>query len=448
MDPLLYWYYLFGSLLFFAELLAGEFMFSLRYRRRSRFAVRAAVSASVGVAAVAAVNVGYCASAMLENEIVRGVITIAVYLVMFGVSLAVMRCCFDESFASVTMCGVASYASQHLIYNVLMIINRFVDFYAFAFASPLNNLLFNAGQAAFFALCYVAIYFVFAKKANGNSPDGIMGGKVLLLSLITLIVTLIFNGVRDLFMSESAGLYVICCLFAAMSCVFIIVIRAGIFEQNTLKKEMAVVNRLLLDDRRQFEMSRENIELINIKCHDIRRQLETFALQGRTPSDGELRELRDAVSIYDAMLKTGNDTLDIVLTERSLFCEKHGIRLTSSVDGGKLGFMSVSDICSFFGNALTNAIDAVLKLDDPDKRVISIVVREAVGQLSVLTENYYAGEVTFDGGLPQTTKQDRQYHGYGVKSMRAIAAKYDGTLSFEAADGVFRVAAMFPLPQS
>lgn len=42
-------------------------------------------------------------------------------------------------------------------------------------------------------------------------------------------------------------------------------------------------------------------------------------------------------------------------------------------------------------------------------------------------------------GLPQTTKDDKLYHGYGIKSMRATARKYGGDLRVSVDDGMFKV---------
>lgn len=446
MSLLMYSYYLYGSILFMAEILAGEFMFSLKYRRKNKFGRRLFIACAASLPAVALVTFAYYAASQLQSEILTSAVVVLTYILMFVLSLVILALSYKETLPSVIVCGVAGYASQHLVYNVICILKEATGLYDFAFAGPWNNLAFNALQIGIYALFYCAIYFAIAGQANKNTPDGIVGKNVLLLSVITLTITLLFNGVRDLFVSESLGLYVLCCLFSIVCCVFILIVRAGIFEQSRLRREIETINRLLYDERRQFEISKENIELINIKCHDIRNQLELLGRSGKTPTDEELEELKNAISVYDAILKTGNDTLDIILTERSLYCEKHGIRLTCNVDGGKLAFMRASDIGSLFGNALTNAIEAVSVLTDKNKRVVSLVVREAVGQLSVLTENYYQGELVFENGLPLTTKEDKEYHGFGVKSIRLIVERYGGTLTFGAEDGVFRMMIMLPLP--
>ncbi len=48
--------------------------------------------------------------------------------------------------------------------------------------------------------------------------------------------------------------------------------------------------------------------------------------------------------------------------------------------------------------------------------------------------------------LPQTTKRDKRYHGYGLKSMQATVEKYGGSFSINGADGWFDLDILIPLP--
>lgn len=66
--------------------------------------------------------------------------------------------------------------------------------------------------------------------------------------------------------------------------------------------------------------------------------------------------------------RTGNETLDIVLTDKLLYCEKNNVTITCIADGKSLSFMSEEDIYSLFGNALDNAVLAVEQLPEPYQR--------------------------------------------------------------------------------
>lgn len=81
------------------------------------------------------------------------------------------------------------------------------------------------------------------------------------------------------------------------------------------------------------------------------------------------------------------------------------------------------DICSLFGNALDNAITSTEKIENPEKRLIHVMVSREKGFLRIKIENSFQGELKMKNQLPVTTKEDRRYHGFGVKSMKEIGRK-------------------------
>ena len=146
-------------------------------------------------------------------------------------------------------------------------------------------------------------------------------------------------------------------------------------------------------------------------------------------------------------VRSGNEVLDVIFTEKSLVCEQKNIRFERIADGEILNFLSASDAYSLLGNMIDNAIEAVSKVAEPAGRVISMMLRESKGMAFLQVENRYTGEVVFEDGLPVTTKSNTLYHGYGMKSIRSIVEKYGGTLNIRAEDGVFRVTVLLPLPK-
>ena len=152
------------------------------------------------------------------------------------------------------------------------------------------------------------------------------------------------------------------------------------------------------------------------------------------------------IKTYEAQNKTGNSVLDTVLTSKSLYCQKHGITLTCVADGTLLSFMDIMDICSIFGNTLDNAIECEKKISDREKRLIHISVSSQKNFVVICCENYFEGEIRFQDGLPVTTKQDSDYHGYGIKSIRYTAKKYGGTINVQSQDNWFVLKVLMPLP--
>ena len=87
------------------------------------------------------------------------------------------------------------------------------------------------------------------------------------------------------------------------------------------------------------------------------------------------------------------------------------------------------------------------KISNPDKRLIHVSVNRQKGFLRIRVENCYEGDIRFVAGLPSTRK-DARYHGYGMKSIRSVVEKYNGSMTVKAEDGWFELRLLFPVPQS
>ena len=81
----------------------------------------------------------------------------------------------------------------------------------------------------------------------------------------------------------------------------------------------------------------------------------------------------------------------------------------------------------------------------PEKRVIKLSVTAVGNLVSVSIRNYYEGPPPrFVGGLPQTTKGDNAYHGFGVKSIKKIAESYGGSFSVMVKENQFVISILMP----
>ena len=231
-------------------------------------------------------------------------------------------------------------------------------------------------------------------------------------------------------------------------CVYILYSVFEIVYNRRLQENVLAIERLRASEARQYQMSRENIEAINIKCHDLKHQIRELASGGAAVDGRVLDDISREVGVYDSVVKSGNVALDTILTEKSLYCEKHGITLSCIADGEALSFVEPTELYSFFGNALDNAIEAVERLGDPERRSIALVVKRIGGMVSVHVENYFDGRVEFSGeGLPRTRKADVTSHGFGTRSMRMIVEGHGGSLTCRAVDDVFHLDALVPVPE-
>ena len=257
-----------------------------------------------------------------------------------------------------------------------------------------------------------------------------------------VMVTVIFLSVlvdSTLFRGRAPVLQnVFCKLYALVCCIFSISIAYSISGQNRIERENELMEGMLRNQWEQHRMSQEAVNIINIKCHDLKYRLSKISgMEDTQERKDYIEEVRKALAIYDNIYRSGNETLDLILTEKGLICNELGIRFSVMADGEALSSLTSTDLYALMGNLLDNAIECVRQEEDFEKRIISLqIVRKKSGSF-LRVENYCAREVLFDKGLPVTTKEDKFCHGFGVRSVDYIVKKYGGTLRMKYLDHRF-----------
>lgn len=210
--------------------------------------------------------------------------------------------------------------------------------------------------------------------------------------------------------------------------------------------ELESMQKILHNQYQQYQQSQEMVELINYKYHDLKHHILALRSENNTQKTNEyLEHMEKEIKDYEAQNKTGNKVLDTLLTAKSLKCNKEGILLTSIVDGTLFNFMDVMDICSIFGNALDNAIEYEMKINDEEKRLIRVMACAQKQFLMICFENYCEENIVFDKKLPVTTKENQQFHGFGLKSLRYTVKKYGGETDINFNDNWFSLRILIPL---
>jgi hypothetical protein len=194
----------------------------------------------------------------------------------------------------------------------------------------------------------------------------------------------------------------------------------------------------------QHKLSAQNMEQLNIKCHDLKHQINAM-METADAKDKQqmLADVNNVIGVYDSMFETGNVTLDVILTEKKLLCSQEDITFLCMADGKALSFMSPVDISSLFGNALSNAIESVRSQSDKTKRHIDMKIVKHNNLITVNIENYCDKKLAFADGLPVTDKEDKNSHGFGVKSIRNVVEKYGGHMCIETVNNTYKLDILF-----
>lgn len=214
--------------------------------------------------------------------------------------------------------------------------------------------------------------------------------------------------------------------------------------------ELSMMQGLLVNRFEQYEHLKERQEWISRKHHDLK-HIIAYLKAEENPNHREalLHTLEDELAAGDVHYHTEHPVLDTLLANYGMHCVENRISFTCMADGSLLSFMDIMDMCTLFGNAMDNAIQHTSSITDPEKRLINLSVSAKREHLVIRLENYMTGKLRLSGGLlPPTTKPDKTYHGYGLKSIRYVAEKYQGIMTLEQDNSWFILQVVIPIAQS
>lgn len=399
------------------EILMGAFLFLQPLPRRQHFALRLAAALAAALAG------GWGFSYLKPLGELGNLVNLQLTIVCI---ILCMWFAFEVPFVTVLSACVAGVAAQHIGHHISRLAAELP--WIPHWSNPLEFVCVSA--------VYLVLYFTLGRWLRNNryyeyTDPRITAVSVVIVLICTGITRLLrLAGELNFFTVASTALYAITC------CVLALFFEFFLYYNLRKESEHLLFRRIHEEERRQYETSKENAEMLSIQCHDLKHKL--VALEGRLPQR-EIDSMRSIIDTYDGIYHTGSEVLDIILNEKSLRCRGKGISITCMGSGKDLGFLDTMDVYSLFGNLLENAITATEQLAEPQKRIISLVMEQKGNFVSIDVMNFFQGpDPVLEDGLPRTTKQEeRGYHGYGLKSVRAIARKYKGDLSVHCKDGIF-----------
>ena len=409
-------------IVFAFEILLAELMFLFPCEKRSRFPLRLLLAAGATVAA------SYFFIFYVMWAPVALMRLLRIVLVFFA-SIASMYFCFRVKFLTVASACAAGYAVEHLTFHIVKIIGLTTGL----LPDSLWGLpRWEALEYTLFPPIYLLLALTLGVYAARNQCFRRTDRRLTLIFFAIVVLTIGFTRVADA-LGDSGSVTV--SLYAVACCVMVLAVQLILFHEMDLQAENDTIRLLWQEDQRQYELTKRTIDTINIKHHDLKHRL---AEMNAMLSKEDMLSIEDAVRVYGSRMKTGNEALDVLLTRNSLICGEEGISLTYTGNGADFSFMSTMDVYSLFGNAVDNAIEAVRKLKDPEKKIVDIVTEKTGDMITILVTNYCEGPVKMADGLPVTDKTEEEgFHGFGMKSMRLLAQKYGGTMLVHQEEDLF-----------
>lgn len=288
---------------------------------------------------------------------------------------------------------------------------------------------------------FVACYFLIARYYVKYSKYIIGKLMIIALGIVVYLVVNVVNVYVAQHLTWDTKLRGILAATLIIFCILFDVLVVGGFRVVEHRQETTIIKATLNSKIRQQEMMENNINFINMKCHDLRKELRKLKAKKGELTDEDFYLLEESLNFYDSSVKTGNVNIDALIQDKLIYCNSVGIEFTSLVDGDAFKDVASSDVYFLLTNIIDNAIEATEAIEEKEHRVISLTASRKHGLLMIEETNYYRGELVFnsDGSIKTTKQENKKYHGFGTKSIAYIVKKYNGTMDYETKDGIFRL---------
>lgn len=288
---------------------------------------------------------------------------------------------------------------------------------------------------------FTLIYFV--SKRIGKVDLGVSKGISALLivqPLATVFVTLVIFKCTYEVESIPAVLFtsVALLMIAANIITLFLIYRQKDYVESKAKLEFA--NEQIKNQLAHYEELYRYQSEIRTFRHDIKNKL--LSVSGLL-ADGQVetavKAIKGEVDFLDeannGVVNSGNPAVDAVLQSKLASAEKKGIKLDFSVKISDKINVDLLELGVLIGNALDNAIEAAEGLENGTDKTIFASIITMGGRIVISVENPVEAEV--DTNRIGSTKADKINHGYGLKSMKTIAQKYDGDVFVSCEGNIF-----------
>lgn len=223
-------------------------------------------------------------------------------------------------------------------------------------------------------------------------------------------------------------------------------------EREDTQKENAKLNEILAKQQlkllenelnrrtEKYDQFAKSMAEIRSYRHDMQNHLLCMdSLLQEKDYEGVQRYIRSLSDIFTSMNqleRSENSILDALLNDKLSKAKEQHIRIDKKINITRKLRIDNQDWCILIGNALDNSLEA-LQTVEKERRELSIKINQLEDMLSVQITNTIAHEIHIENNNIETTKQDKDNHGIGLKNIKQTVTKYNGEIEIKAENQTF-----------
>lgn len=289
----------------------------------------------------------------------------------------------------------------------------------------------------------------------------------LLLALLILVMLYLWKNPdmdqKGIFRFLSAGVVTGFLAVVTLSQQTALMIDDDTLDMWTILAVILMMSVLVFNMSRQYEAEKELAELKSEQNELLERDYTTlnnaYAINAKLFHDfhnhiGVLHQLLSHKKLDEAMqyldelqipiremtdtVWTNDDTIDYLINSKAAAAKVRGIQYQVQVEFPHHTNLRSADLCAILGNLLDNALEAAGQIPEKKKRFINLTIRRINQMLIIKVENSFTTPPRIAGDEIKTSKKENGLHGWGLKSARTAAEKYDGIVQTSYDENVFQ----------
>ncbi len=277
------------------------------------------------------------------------------------------------------------------------------------------------------------VVFEIIKQFSSKESD-VMDGRTFLLYMVTplsclgIMFSVVFCDIDFMENSLAKNILIIfffCMLIANVAIFYGYNRYAKTLVEKEKSRRTVIEQKMKLESYKKVNMANDRyMTLLHDTNHHMRTIYSLLDKNEREEAMNILNTLFDEYEKSEMIEYSSNTILNAILSDYKEKSEKENIECDIFVERGfNIECVDEIDLVAMISNLLSNAYEAVIKSDVKKIRVQMFMQND--GSFSVIKiENSYTRLITDEDSVLKTTKQDKELHGFGIKSIQETAEKY------------------------
>jgi hypothetical protein len=386
----------------------------------------------------------------LFSLILCGIISIFNYFIIYEGFLITIYSILIFIFAIIFLNGnlweklLVSILKQVILVGIAFIIPMLVSLMVEENIANMMIMEFSIFRFIIIVLIFV-IYLLILKlilylKKEFHEMTKLQWSMIILISIISLILIIsIMEIILTITTNKSYYFFLVVSVISIITLNVLIYVFMGILNRNNkLITKYQLENQQKLYEEKNIDNIKNMYEKIRILKHDMKHHNdfivskiidtpEINSVQRKYLSNilSHISEINENIEAIKSTIYTENQFIDSLLNYKIGMAKDKNIQVETIIDKN-IPKISDVDLCCILGNMLDNAIEAC-ESDNIENKIIILHMTVKNSCLMICVKNSISKSIISSNPNFITTKQNKEIHGIGLKSMKSIAEKYSGS---------------------